>query len=89
MAIGATGADVRRMVVGEVGVMLAIGAGLGLAGAFAGSQVVGSLLFGMSEKDPAVFAGAAALLIVVAGVAAYVPTLRATRVNPIQALRYE
>jgi predicted permease len=89
MAIGATGADVRRMVVGEVGVMLAIGAGLGLAGAYAGSQVVGSLLFGMSAKDPAVFAGAAALLIVVAGIAAYVPTLRATRVNPIQALRYE
>jgi ABC-type antimicrobial peptide transport system permease subunit len=89
MAIGATGADVRRMVVGEVGVMLAVGAVLGLAGAYAGSRVVGSLLFGMTPNDPVVFAGAAALLILVAVIAAYVPTLRATRVNPLQALRYE
>ena len=77
------------MVVREVAVMLAIGSVLGLAGAYAGSQVVGSLLFGMTARDPAVFTGAAALLIGIAGLAAYVPTLRATRVNPIDALRHE
>ncbi len=89
MAIGATGGDVRSMVVREVAVMLGIGAVLGLAGAYAGSQVVGSLLFGMTARDPVVFTGAAAILIAIAGLAAYVPTLRATRVNPIEALRHE
>ena len=89
MAIGATGANVRGMMVREVGAMLGIGCGLGLAGAYAGSQVVSSLLFGITPRDPAVFIGAAVLLGCIAAVAAYLPTLRATRVDPIEALRYE
>ena len=89
MAIGATGADVRRMVAAEVGIMLAIGAVLGLVGAYAGAQVLSSQLFGMSAHDPVIFAGATVLLALVALVAAYVPALRATRVDPMSALRHD
>ena len=89
MAIGATGGDVRWMVLREVGWMLGLGTALGLAGAFAGSRVVGSMLYGMTATDPLVFAASAALLGAIALIAAYVPTLRATRVDPIRALRFE
>ena len=89
MAIGATGGDVRWMVMREVGWMLGLGTVLGLAGALAGSRVVGSMLYGMTATDPQVFAASAALLGTIALVAAYVPALRATRVDPIRALRFE
>lgn len=89
MAIGATGSDVRGMVVREMAVMLVAGAVVGLGAAYAGARVLSSMLYGMSPYDVAVFAGAAGLLCGIAGVASYVPTLRATRVDPIQALRYE
>ena len=89
MAIGATGGDVRWMVVREVGIMLGIGAALGLAGGWAASRVVTSQLNDMTASDPLIFAAALGLLGLIALIAAYVPTLRATRVNPITALRYE
>ena len=89
MAIGATGGDVRWMVVREVGAMFGIGAALGLAGGWAAARVVTSQLSDMTASDPIVFALALALLGLIALIAAYVPALRATRVNPITALRHE
>ncbi len=85
----ASGADVRRMVLGEVAWMLGVGALLGLAGAYAGARAVASLLYGLEPSDPAICAAAATVLTLVALAAAGVPTRRATRVNPVVALRYE
>ena len=89
MAIGATAGDVRKMVMGEVAVMLGIGMALGLAGAFAAGRLVGSLLFGMEPSDPPVYLAAAMVIALIALGAAYVPAVRATRVDPMNALRYE
>lgn len=66
---------------------MALGIALGLAGAFALTRVLESLLFGVTAHDPLVFAGNAALLLVVATAACVLPAVRATRVNPIVALR--
>jgi ABC-type antimicrobial peptide transport system permease subunit len=66
---------------------VAIGIAIGLAGSAAVSRVLSSLLFGVSPLDPVVFAGVAAFLGVVAGVASMVPARRAMRVDPMTALR--
>ncbi len=73
----------------EIGIRMAIGAALGLAGGWAVSRVVTSQLNDMTASDPLIFAAALGLLGLIALIAAYVPTLRATRVDPITALRYE
>ncbi|MBZ5537612.1 MAG: ABC transporter permease [Acidobacteriia bacterium] len=89
MALGAKRSDVLKLIVGE-GVMLAMcGAGIGLIAAFALTQMMSSLLFGVSATDPAVFLGVAFLLVATALLASYIPARRAMRADPMAALRVE
>jgi ABC-type antimicrobial peptide transport system permease subunit len=88
-ALGAQYANVLRLVLGQSLILTAGGIGLGLAGAAAVTRSLRSLLFGLTPLDPATFVGVAALFAVVAIVAAYVPAHRATRVDPLVALRTE
>lgn len=89
MAMGAQASKVLRLVVGQ-GMRLA-GAGLvaGLIIAFAAMRLLGSLLFGVSAYDPLTFGSVALILAAAAATACYIPARRATRVDPIIALRYE
>ena len=89
MALGARPLDVLKLVVRQ-GMMLAlIGVVVGLAGALALTRVMSSLLFGVTERDPITFVAVAALLIVVAFISCFVPAHRATRIDPLIALRCE
>jgi len=89
MALGAQPGDVLGLVVGR-GVRLAVlGVGVGLAGAFALTRALSSLLFDVKPTDPLTFGGVALLLIAIALLASYIPARRAMRVDPIVALRNE
>jgi predicted permease len=89
MALGADRGRVQRMVLRQVGVMLAIGATVGVLGAFALGRAARSLLYGLEGHDPIVFAGAVVLLAAVAFGAGWVPARRASRTQPMMALRYD
>jgi len=89
MAIGAQRRDVLQLILRGGLKLVATGIVAGLAGAFVLSRVLQSLLFGVTAHDPFVFAGDAALLLAVATVACLLPALRATRVDPLVALRTE
>jgi predicted permease len=88
-ALGASPGNILRLVLGEGARIAAAGTGLGLAAALALSQLLGSLLYGVSARDPLTFAAVAALSSAVALAACYVPARRATRVDPLVALRHE
>jgi len=87
MALGARSADVRSLVVRQAVWLGAAGLVIGIAGALAVTRVLGSLLFGVSATDPLTFGGVSAALVTVLLLAAYLPARRATRVDPIVALR--
>ena len=89
LALGAQTRDVLLMVVKQGSILILLGLTIGLAGAFAATRLIESLLFGVTTKDPFTFAAAAVLLAVVALLACYIPAWRATKVDPLQALRYE
>ncbi|MDQ3420147.1 MAG: hypothetical protein M3541_15470 [Acidobacteriota bacterium] len=77
------------MVVTQGMVLALIGIGLGLAGAFGLAQLITAFLFGVTAKDPVVFAGVPVLLAAVALLAVWLPARRASQVDPLIALRYE
>ncbi len=87
MALGANRWNVLTMVLRQSMSLAIVGLGLGLAGAVAVSRVVSRLLFGLSPLDPVTFGGVAALLVSVALVASSVPAWRASRLDPLRALR--
>jgi predicted permease len=89
MALGAVQGDVVWLVMREVLTLVGSGLALGLAAAWGLSRVVSSQLYGVAATDPLTIASAAGVLAVVALLAGYVPARRATRVNPVLALRYE
>jgi predicted permease len=89
MALGAGKGDILRMILSQGFALVVAGIVLGLAAAFGLSRFIANMLFGMTPADPVTFGGVAALLAVVALVACYIPAQRATRVDPMIALRYE
>jgi putative ABC transport system permease protein len=89
MALGAQRRDIFKLIVGRGVVLTLIGVAIGLAGAFLMTRVMASLLFGVSATDPVTYGIVSALLIAVALAACYVPARKATKVDPMIALRYE
>lgn len=89
MALGAARRDVIRLIVHESIVPVAVGIAVGLFAAFALTRWIESFLFGVSQHDPWTIASASAVILLTAAVAASLPATRASRIDPLQALRYE
>ena len=89
MALGAAQADVVRMVVRQGARLAAIGIVLGLGGAFALTRLLKTMMFGIGVTDPLTFLAAPLGLMLVVLLATFLPALRATRISPVVALRYE
>ena len=89
MALGARPIQVTEMILAETAVPVGLGVAAGLAGAFALTRLAEKMIYGVSPTDPLTFAGASALLIMLALVAAYVPSRRAARMSPVETLRCE
>ncbi|MDB4873860.1 MAG: permease [Gemmatimonadetes bacterium] len=89
MALGADSGSVRRMVLGQVGVMTLIGGAIGIVAALGLGRAARSLLFQLEGHDPIVIVAATAALVLVAFAAGLIPALRASRIDPMAALRYE
>jgi ABC-type antimicrobial peptide transport system permease subunit len=87
MALGASPANLQRRILLSTFGLAALGLALGMAASRALSSTLGSLLFGVTSGDPATYVGVGALLIVVAAVAGYIPAWRASRIDPMVALR--
>jgi putative ABC transport system permease protein len=89
MALGAQRSDVLKMAVGQGLKLVLIGVAIGLAAAFVLTRVMASLLFGVSATDPVTFVAISLVLVSVAALASFVPALRAARIDPMVALRYQ
>lgn len=87
VALGASGIDVLRSVVGRGLGLVLLGLALGIGGALVATRALGNLLYGVTSADPMTFLGVSALLMLVAAIASYLPARRATRVDPMVALR--
>ena len=89
VALGATPGGILKMVLGQGMITVAIGLAIGLAGSLLLTRTMRSMLFEVSPNDPVTIIGIALLLMLIAMVASYIPARRATRVDPMIALRYE
>ena len=89
MALGATAGEVQRQVIGDTLKLTLAGVAIGVGASLLLARVLGSLLYATSATDPVTFAGAAVVLTIVAMAAGYVPALRASRIEPLRALRDE
>jgi ABC-type antimicrobial peptide transport system permease subunit len=89
VALGASGSDMLRMVIGRGLLLAGIGLTAGMAAAFGLTRLLSSLLFGVKANDPIAFGAVALTLAAVAWVAVYIPARKATRIDPLIALRYE
>jgi len=89
LALGAERRDILKLVVGQGSRVILAGVGVGILGALALTRYVSSLLFGVKPADPLTFLSVTLLLIAVALLASYIPARRATKVDPLVALRYE
>lgn len=89
MALGATRADIMRLVVGNGMLLTLIGVGIGVGASWGLTRLLQSFLFGVGTTDAITFLAVSTLLIAVALIANYIPARKATRVNPVIALRYE
>jgi predicted permease len=87
LALGAEPRSVAAMILRQGSTVAIAGAAIGLVAALAGSRLIASLLYGISPRDPAVFAGTTLLLLAVAGLACWLPARRAARLSPLEALR--
>jgi predicted permease len=88
MALGADRAAVLRLVLTEAGSLVVVGVAAGLGLSALASRALSSLLFGLSPVDPIAFGGASALLVIVSAAAGYLPARRASRLDPMIALRH-
>jgi putative ABC transport system permease protein len=89
MAIGAQPRDVFKMILGQGMMLTLIGMAAGLLGAFALTRLMTSMLFTVKPTDPITFTTVALLLLLIALIACYIPGRRATKVDPVNSLRYE
>jgi predicted lysophospholipase L1 biosynthesis ABC-type transport system permease subunit len=87
MSLGADRGQVQRMILREGGVLLAVGLGLGVAGAFFAARVIRELLFGVAPHDPATFIGVALIMAAIGIGACWIPALRAARIDPAITMR--